>query len=350
MQIDFHHGVTYVVARHAGFSHPEAEIIAYCAQYVDDATQSGIIQFDNGACFSRISSAHRKLDYRNFQDLANYRVWLPFHFLPGNGGLPVGQSPEGSFIETLICRPNSDVAQNLIREVIVQRDDACTLHRLGVAMHTYVDTWAHQGFAGVSHAVNDATDLVLGDGQPDERMLTKLLNYFINNALPLGHGTVLTNPDQPYLVWGYTNGLGQQIRRDNPQDFLEAADCMCQAMRRYRLGDADAQVSGLEPGDRHQIDQMLRSLTQPDPSDRHQTWLGAIAAGQFSFGPAQVSYIPKGEGSWKAIALGSAEEDGDYPFSEAFLSSNWKYFHDALQLHRLFVVHDLLPRYGICVA
>jgi hypothetical protein len=29
MQIDFHHGTTYVIARYAGFDHPQAEIIAY---------------------------------------------------------------------------------------------------------------------------------------------------------------------------------------------------------------------------------------------------------------------------------------------------------------------------------
>jgi hypothetical protein len=39
MQIDFHHAVTYLCARMAGFAAAEAEIIAYSAQYVDDATQ-----------------------------------------------------------------------------------------------------------------------------------------------------------------------------------------------------------------------------------------------------------------------------------------------------------------------
>ena len=41
MQIDFHHAVTYVAARAAEFDHPEAEKIAYCAQYVDDAVKTG---------------------------------------------------------------------------------------------------------------------------------------------------------------------------------------------------------------------------------------------------------------------------------------------------------------------
>jgi len=59
--------------RLAGFDHQEANTVAYCAQYVDDATNSGLISFDNGALFSRISSAHKALDYRNFRKLANYQ-------------------------------------------------------------------------------------------------------------------------------------------------------------------------------------------------------------------------------------------------------------------------------------
>ena len=101
MQIDFHHTATYVIARFAGFENEEAKIIAHSAQYVDDATNDGTINFDNGAMYKRISSAHKMLDYRNFADLANHQVWIPFHFLPGNGGKPAGMNPAGSFIEKI---------------------------------------------------------------------------------------------------------------------------------------------------------------------------------------------------------------------------------------------------------
>jgi hypothetical protein len=67
-----------------------------------------------------------------------------------------------------------------------------------------------------------------------------------------------------------------------------------------------------------------------------------------------MTYVAKGVGSWKYDALGSVEDkqtvEKDYPFTTAFLSSNWKLFHDALQVHRLVVLHDVLPRYGISVA
>ena len=51
MQIDFHHGVTYLLSRIAGFTAEEANIIAYSSAYVDDATNSGLIKFDNGAMY-----------------------------------------------------------------------------------------------------------------------------------------------------------------------------------------------------------------------------------------------------------------------------------------------------------
>jgi hypothetical protein len=354
MQIDFHHGVTYICARLAGFEHQAASTIAYCAQYVDDATNAGLIRFDNGALFSRLSSAHKMLDYRNFRVLANYRVWIPFHFLPGNGGLPVNQEPDGSFIEKLICRPNSYVAQDMVKECINRRATPYGLHRLGITMHVYVDTWAHQGFAGVNHRVNEARQWVDGTGQPDRALMSRLKGYFISEALPLGHGAVLSNPDKPFLQWGYTNGRGEQIYRNNPVDFLTAADHMCQAMQRYRLGDPDATVPGLPEPDKTLIAQMLKTITDHDGEARHQQWLAAIAAGKFSFGAAEVSYTSKGKGSWKHQALGTEcefDRDNDvFPYQPNFLASNWKLFHDALQAHHFHIIHELLPKYGICVA
>jgi len=62
--------------------------------------------------------------------------------------------------------------------------------------------------------------------------------------------------------------------------------------------------------------------------------------------------ICKGFGSWKYYALNTENDrdTGEYEYSESFLSSNWKMFHDALQKHQFEVIHDILPKYGICVS
>jgi len=349
MQIDFHHAATYVLARLAGFDAEEGEIVAYAAQYVDDATDDEAIHFDNGARYSRISSAHRMLDYRNFESLAASRVWLPFHFLPGNQGLPAGEAPEGSFVERLVTIPNSSVAQDMIRATIADRDAPHGLQRLGIAMHVYADTWAHQGFVGLQHAINASTELTGANGEPDNEIVDRLKNYFINNALPLGHGTVLSHPDRPFLLWAYTNGRGERISRNNPDDYIDAAEQMCRAMQGYRAGSLDADLPGLTAADRHVIQRILREVRLDEAEERWGAWHHEIQAGSFSFGPATIEYVGEGEGSWEREALGEAD-GGRYAYREAFLESRWKRFHDALILHRYDVVHRILPRYGICTA
>ena len=362
MQIDFHHAATYVLARFAEFNHAEAEIIAYCSQYVDDATNSGTIEFDNGAAYTRISSAHKTFDYRNFSELATRRVWLPFHFLPGNNGKPAGENPEGSFIEKIICRPNSPIAQDMMRACIQEQEAKYGLHRLGLTMHVYADTWAHQGFAGVSHQVNDIRCLDDHD-EPDGSLLGHVSDFFgdafdqmtstfIGGALPLGHGAVLSYPDQPFLEWSYLDWQNNKVYRDNPRDYMEAAQAMCQAMQRYRKNDPEARVPGLKDADYAQFERLICELVERDHDTRHQIWIDHISKGYFSFGRATVNYIAKGIGSWKHAALGTTAETDSrsdvFAYKPSFLDSNWKLFHDALQVHRLKVLNDILPHYGIC--
>jgi hypothetical protein len=173
MQIDGHHTLTYVVFRLAGLSHEDADIVAYSAQYVDEATNKGSIKFDNGAMYHRTASAHRMMDYRNSSELANDHVWVPFHFLPGNGGVPAGKNPNGKFIEKLICKPDSYPARDMIKSMMDDRDKHYALHRLGITLHVYADTFAHQGFAGVNHKSNEVRNLSSGNTK-NEKLFCKL--------------------------------------------------------------------------------------------------------------------------------------------------------------------------------
>jgi hypothetical protein len=123
---------------------------------------------------------------------------------------------------------------------------------------------------------------------------------------------------------------------------------MCKAMRRYRQKDATADVIGLTDGDTQHIRELFLKEKDTDPTKRHQNWLKAIGEGQFSFGSVTLEYADLGPTSWKAQALGTSDDRQEYPYRVGFLNMNWKLFHDALQLHRLIVLHDILPKYGIC--
>lgn len=357
MQIDGHHTMTYVAARLAGFAHTAASVIAYSAQYVDDATNSGFIEFDNKAMYSRISSAHKTLDYRNSDALANHQVWIPFHFLPGNNGQSANEDVGSRFIRKLVCKPDSHVARDMLRLCVSDRDKPYALHRLGIAMHVYADTFAHQGFAGVNHEINEVNNLQSNNKTIDRNFFKKIAGYFISESFPLGHGAALSYPDCPFLIWEYKNGLKEKVKRDNPQIFIDAVDKMCRAMQCYRANDINMDLetaNGLPTSDKTKILSLIKTVKSDKGEQRHERWLEEIRKGSFSFGPASLNYIPKGRGSWKHKAIGqlAAADTGRevFTYKPAFLSSHWKMFHDALQAHRFDILHDVLPRYGICAA
>lgn len=355
MQIDFHHAVTYVIARLSGFTKDDAEIIAYAAQYVDDATSEGTVHFSNNAMYHRISTAHAMTDPNNFKkSIKNHMVWLPFHFLPGNNGLPAGENPDGKFINKIVCSKNSPIAQEMVRQAIIDRDKPYGLHRLGITMHVYADTWAHYDFAGVLHDINEVEDAeelsssgVFGDG------LGSWVRDFLDDTVPpLGHGRANVFPDMPFLKWQYKNYEGRTITHDNTENFCDAADHMCIAMKKYRLGNPDDNdVTGINQSDMAQILTLFRELKEKDGEERHETWLKEIAEGYFdSLGAEKVTYFGKGTKSWKKDALGTNFDESVCKYRDSFLTSNWKRFHDAAQAHRFYVLHDLLPKYGICAA
>jgi hypothetical protein len=271
MQIDFHHAVTYVTARFAGFPHNEADVIAYAAQYVDDAVVAGPVCFNNGAMYMRISSAHKAIDLKNLSDTENHLVWLPFHFLPGNAGLGADSKVEGSFINKIVCLPDSPIAKDLVRAAIADHKKPCHLQRLGIAMHVYADTWAHQNFAGVLHTINDVDKIeFLGKekGAPD--WLMGFLH--LEDAIPpLGHARANVFPDYPFLSWKYINGQGKEIERNNTEIFCDAATALCKAMQEYRRQDDPmVQVNGIGEKDMALIRRLFETNTDKEPDKRHR--------------------------------------------------------------------------------
>jgi hypothetical protein len=385
MQIDFHFGATYAIARLAGFDDAPAQVVAYAAQYVDDSTTTGFIRFDNGMRFYRQATAHPPLDLKNANNDVGAQSWLPFHFLPGNDGLDTLAPTGDDYRHRLVCRPDSFVARAMMRDVIEAKAKSPdhSLHRLGIAAHVFVDTFAHRGFIGERTSFNEVGRIQTAAGKALKKMPVP----------PIGHGQVSTYPDRPFLHWRYDNSAGSTVERDNPKDFLVAADRLCQEFRRYRLGDPDAPVAGLDDVARDRMATLFNGATDEDGDARLAQWLQALAADHFGFGPSAPSYIGKGKGSWKHIALGefylswlqNAQRNMDaiplekrsllqrigaklldagvehtealadhfniesvtYPFNAEFLSSNYKRFHDAAEEQRFAVFKKILPRFGI---
>ncbi|HEX9062021.1 MAG TPA: DUF6765 family protein, partial [Clostridia bacterium] len=118
MQIDFHFAITYIIGRLAGFDANDSYIIAYSSQHVDDSVSDDTVCFDNGAAYKPVCSAHKMLDYKNFDELQNHMSWVPFHFFPGNCGFSQGKGTDKDFVSRIVCLSGSCTANDMLRECI----------------------------------------------------------------------------------------------------------------------------------------------------------------------------------------------------------------------------------------
>ena len=357
MNIDFHYGIIYIVSRLAELSPNDAEIVAHSCQYVDDATTNGILDFEGGETYERFASAHEMFDYDNLRNGQNRVFWAPFHFLPAG----IGQSLD----EKAVCRPDSKVARAMIKRAIEERSAINALHRLGVSLHVYVDTWAHQGFSGVASDLNYVQSLS-GDDHDNTRWLDKLEKFLsdfghdvqsgiLDKVSKLGHGAALHFPDMPWAKWQYTNGKGELIQRDNLPDFVEAANMACKAVRGYINSNPNFEnEAGLSEAERGAIENLLASNRSHDGDERLKYICDALQSGEIPKLKEQIPrYIGKGHGSWKHIATGIEEQgDGDKQpkWSANFEESDYRKFHDAVKRHRFVVTQEILPTHGVRLA
>lgn len=358
MNIDFHYGVIYAVSRIGGLTRDQAQVVAHACQYIDDSTVPGLLKFAGGETFDRFASAHKMLDYANMDNDQNRIAWVPFHFLPA----AEGQTLE----EKAVCRPNSAIAKTMVRRALAKHSADNALHRLGVTLHVYVDTWAHQGFSGTESNFNRVAMLV-GDDHDEKTWLEKLkagVGAVVDNvesaALDivsgLGHGAALHFPDMPWAKWKYVNGHGHQVERDNLPDFIEAAEMACKVVQAFvaKTQDFEGQ-KGLPAKAKQDLRKLIASNRDHDEKKRFEVIRARVAGGAVDGIKEDIPvYIPKGPGSWKAAATGieAAHDDGNTlpNWSPAFETSDYRRFHDAVKEHRFVVTQEILPAAGVRLA
>lgn len=252
-----------------------------------------------------------------------------------------------------------------MRRAIEQRTADNGLHRLGVTLHTYVDTWAHQGFPGIKSDFNSVSHLVAEDcthlqwyeylKRATEHLADEAKSDVLARAFPLGHGAALHYPDQQRANWTYTNGKGDVVRRVNLPDFISAADMACRAVQGYVGGNGDFEkLPGLSTPQRAAVEELLSTNRSTDEQERLEGLHAAMESGQIpGLQETLPAYVAKGEGSWKHLATGiEAEDDGKVApvWSLTFEKSDYRKFHDATKEHRFFVTQEVLLPIGLRLA
>ena len=373
MQLDMHYYGTYAMARAAGLNPEAARIVATSAQFVDDNTAQSHVEFQDGSRIDQEATAHHPFNFSNLDEHDQRRVWVPFHFIPGN----VGET----YTERLKCRMDSQIVQEMRDHHLTFSDRAFSLHLLGIAAHVYADTFSHYGFSGVSSRGNrvdnssfrfhedvDETSVALSSDMHNyvtekatrffERrgehggLLDNIKGLLAETASgALGHGSVATLPDRPYLVWSFDyeerpDAIADvRSTRNNPITFLAGCRALHDMFRRFVGMQRDSHDSG-DGREFEVIAPHVREvlLVQANKAGRIAAWQDAAQSGSF-FGTAGES-IPEYEGDawneqWDKL-------DGSEDCRAAMDLPIWR-FYQAASLHRIYVLRDLLPKYGLIV-
>ncbi len=277
MNMDFHYYGTFCAARIAGFGAPESEEIAWAAQMVDDCTEN--LLKDCGLTGGNYEATSEGT-LENLLDNLKYwsynpdntalrkirRIWIPFHFLPGNLDTETyqqvytgnktwspGNGPELLYFDEntdgadfkCLCLHNSTLVQNMIEDTIhMYQQNYHTnpekrqflLHLIGIRMHVLADTWAHEFFVGTpNYWINDVSEinLINEDGIDISKIRTPSAPSCYSIAY-LGHGRLGHYPDCGLLRYKYRpRWLGvdsNPCEKDNVHVFLSAFCQMTDAL------------------------------------------------------------------------------------------------------------------------
>lgn len=347
MQTDMHYFGTYALARAAGFRTDTALVIATSAEYVDDSDEVDVTTKDGVRIHSE-PTAHHPADMSDNTDPQDQRrTWVPFHFIPGL----VGASDE----EKLICRTDSLPAQELISYVLANLDRPFAVPLLGILAHAFIDTFSHYGFSGISSKWNrvKSDTIKLNVSQEMSHSLgTRFGEFFARYAIgpfanmlvQLGHGSVATYPDQPYLRWQFEYESPNRMSglRDNQKTFLQGCrrlhEVFTQARVKFGAGYEDKSAIRAFSDIEKTIAGIL--AIEKEALDRGKLWDSAMQAGKISALKESIPPYDPTKFTTDLRALGS--------YDSTFARKTLVYrFLEAAEFHRSFVLEKLLPTAGI---
>jgi len=309
MEKDFHFYVTYALANRAGFNNDDSFIIAYASQYVDDNNESqypkkdGPPQFpfgirSNGGFFRPVMT--QSMSVKSLVYEIQKFVYVPFHFLPGDANQPV----KGK-INQYSTTPDSINARRLLKAALASED----LYRLGIALHTYADTWSHQNFTGY---------------EEDWNSVFHWRNPFRSLAPNIGHADVSHMPDEISYAWNDYRFEKPERRRNNKTAALQACKRIFQELRKAAGGDTYWT----------QVEKDFRAIVNAedydDRVDRVRQYVGK-----------QDLYYKKN--AWVDEAVSDRNEE-ELVASDHFQNTHWYHFQLAAKAH-LAMVMDMLKTY-----
>ena len=224
MNLEFHYYLIYILCKEAEIEELDCITIAYSSQYVDNNVISHNVR-GPGIEYQTIVTHN----YGWWSDWFPKNVYIPFHFFPGDIDYRGARRKDGR-TNPYNCTQGSTNATTLLKRAF----NTNNLYRIGIAIHTYADSWAHQNFSGLNEDWNSINQ---------------------GSIIPkVGHAEVISQPDIITGKWIDNRLTGEYQYIDNEQRFLDACKNIYIFLCNY---------SGKDPDDWSWLRKRLKNLIGP---------------------------------------------------------------------------------------
>ncbi len=327
MNQDLHHGMVHTLSRWAGLTPEQAYRVSNASQFIDDNIGGTDIKFSNGNEFKAIRTCMSAITVDDFKSQPVKDAWLCHHFLPA--------SMDASYR----CQKGSKVAYDMMTEMR-NKFAPDNLEALGAGLHTFCDTWSHQGFSGVVCNENKATTAYAS-------LLEKIQAMAVYELCALGHGTVLHYPDYPYMqAFTYTYNNGESHTRDNSAAFIEAAD---ESYKQIQMWVGKVPVGLTDNQKALLLKCMLENkYDDSDPAYGDGYWQKKLAGGTLTGQPETMTQYDANT-KWLDQALnGIAALDKNLPvWNDNFTKTSWYNFFTAANYMNQILYSNVFPENNI---
>jgi len=312
MDDEFHYYITALAALRAGLNKNDAYIIAYASQYTDDnETIFDIAPGTPDAYRNYISQTMNIL--KPGKELM--RIYPIFHFMPGDSEDILGDSSRrcDGKLHLLNTTPANRNASRLLRAALASRN----LYRIGIASHTFADTFAHQNFVGYYDAYNGMKGLLDGI-KPD-----------------IGHADAEHHPDWPAHRWKDSRLIASHAVIDNKKRVLAAAGHLFDHY--YAYGNGTDAGSAQKRGDF--IDEIDTAIGTYDLTNEKRD--RRIGRYRILLGSDLAEYDRH---AWLNAAVKKSVGlfQWDYSWKENYQESHWLKFQEAVKAQQWLVKDEIL--------
>lgn len=311
MDTEFHYYMTYIIALRAGFKVDDAYTIAYSSQYTDDNNYPYEIIDDDFPYKNHISQTYDITKPK--EELL--RIHPYFHFFPGTKREIIKESypRKDGKLHLLNTIPNNVNAKRLFKKTLKSGD----LYRIGIATHTYADTFCHQNFVGFKECFNN-------------------MEGFLAQIMPsVGHADAFHKPDMPGLIWYDTRHISNHTEVQNKDRILEAAGNIVQS-----YCEQCTKQSNMEKNKKKlisELDEAIGEISEKDKlvKERKKNYIDILKSiAKDAFRDYKKNDWFKDAVTYRRENVGTADMKTIFLWKDGFSDSDWLKFQEAVKINQ----------------